>query len=132
MITHIDHLGIAVKDLAAARVFYENVLGLPCLGEEEVPAQQVRCAFFAAGETNIELLEPTATESPIAVFLAKRGEGIHHVAYAVDDIMAQLERARAAGARLVNETPVVGAHGKQVAFVHPKASFGVLTEFCAA
>lgn len=131
MITKIDHIGIAVKSLEAASAYYEKALGLTCLGTEEVPSQKVRTAFFEAGEVHIELLEPTAPDSPIAGFLEKRGEGIHHIAFATDDIEGQLGHARASGVKLINEVPVEGAHDKLVAFLHPKFTFGALTEFCA-
>jgi methylmalonyl-CoA/ethylmalonyl-CoA epimerase len=96
-----------------------------------VPTQKVRTAFFDVGGVHIELLEPTADDSPIAKFLEKNGEGIHHVAFASDDVQGQLDHAREAGARLINETPVPGAGGKLVAFLHPKSTHGVLTEFCS-
>ncbi len=130
MIQKIDHIGVAVSSLAAARKFYEEILGLTCEGIEEVASQKVRTAFFSVGEVHIELLEPTAPDSPIAKFIDKQGEGIHHIAYATDDIEAQLTRARDGGCRLVHETPIAGAGGKQVAFLHPKSTHGVLTEFC--
>ncbi len=130
MIKKIDHLGIAVRSIAEARKFYEDVLGLVCEREEVVASQRVRTAFFTVGEIHIELLEPTSEESPIAGFLEKKGEGIHHIAYQTDDISSQLETARQHGCRLINEAPVEGAGGKQVAFLHPKSTFGVLTEFC--
>lgn len=130
MLKKIDHLGIAVRSIAEARKFYEQALGMVCEGEEVVESQGVRTAFFAIGETHIELLEPTSAESPIAKFLEKKGEGVHHVAYLTDDINVQLDRARAGGCRLIHENPVPGAGGKQVAFLHPKSSFGVLTELC--
>ena len=131
MLEKIDHIGIAVKSLDEARKFYEQALGLTCEKEETVASQMVRTAFFRLGEVHVELLEPTDEKSPIAAFLEKRGEGIHHIAYATDDIIGQLDQARAAGCRLIHEVPFAGAGGKQVAFVHPKSSFGVLTEFCA-
>ncbi|MDX1764923.1 MAG: methylmalonyl-CoA epimerase [bacterium] len=130
MIKKIDHLGIAVKSIDEARRFYEEVLGLPCEGIEEVRSQKVRTAFFSVGEVHIELLEPTADDSPVAKFLEKNGEGIHHIAYRTDDVESQLARAREGGCRLVHETPIQGAGGKRVAFLHPKSTFGVLTEFC--
>lgn len=130
MITKIDHLGIAVHSLDEAIAYYQNVLGLTCEGREEVESQQVRTAFFAAGDVHIELLEPTAEESPIAKFLAKNGPGIHHVAFATDDIHGQLAHAKDQGARLIHEVPFAGAGDKLVAFLHPKSTFGVLTEFC--
>lgn len=131
MINRIDHIGIAVRSLAEAVKYYEQALGLKCEHIEEVPSQKVRTAFFDVGGTHLELLEPTAPDSPIAGFIDKRGEGIHHVAFATDEIMAQLGQARGAGVKLINESPVSGAAGKQVAFLHPKFTFGVLTEFCA-
>jgi methylmalonyl-CoA/ethylmalonyl-CoA epimerase len=131
MITRIDHLGIAVRSLAATIPYYENALGLKCEHIEEVPSQKVRTAFFDVGGTHLELLEPTAPDSPIAQFLEKRGEGIHHIAFATDDITAQLGQAKGAGVKLIHESPFPGAADKLVAFLHPKSTFGVLTEFCA-
>lgn len=131
MIPKIDHLGIAVRSIAAARKYYEEALGLTCERVEEVSSQKVRTAFFDVGGTHLELLEPTAADSPIAVFLEKRGEGIHHVAFATDDIAGQLADAKAAGVRLIHEVPFEGAADKLVAFLHPKSTFGVLTEICA-
>ena len=130
MITKIDHLGIAVKSLDSVITYYEEVLGLTCEGREEVESQKVRTAFFAAGDVHIELLEPTSDDSPIAKFIEKNGEGIHHIAFATDDINAQLEQAKEKGARLIHEVPFPGAGDKLVAFLHPKSTFGVLTEFC--
>lgn len=130
MITKIDHLGVAVKSLEAVIPYYEDVLGLKCEGREEVESQKVRTAFFAAGDVHIELLEPTSDESPIAKFIEKNGEGIHHIAFATDDITGQLGHAKEKGARLIHEVPFAGAGDKLVAFLHPKSSFGVLTEFC--
>ena len=131
MLKKIDHLGIAVRSIAAARTFYEKVLGLPCEGEETVESQKVKTAFFAVGEVHIELLEPTSEESPIAKFLEKNGEGIHHVAYRTDDIEGQIRQAKEAGCRLIHETPIEGAGNKLVAFLHPKSTHGVLMEFCS-
>ncbi len=131
MIQKVDHIGIAVQSLEESIPLYEKALGLKFLKTEEVESQKVRTAFFEAGETHIELLEPTSPESPIAKFLEKNGEGIHHVAFGTDDILAQLGQASAAGVRLIHETPMVGAGGKQVAFLHPKSTRGVLTEFCS-
>lgn len=130
MITKIDHLGIAVHSLDEAMAYYENVLGLTCEGREEVESQKVRTAFFAAGDVHIELLEPTSAESPITKFLEKNGPGIHHIAFATDDITGQLSHAKEQGARLIHEVPFAGAGDKLVAFLHPKSTFGVLTEFC--
>ena len=131
MLKKLDHLGIAVKSIDEARTFFEEILGLHCEKIEEVESQKVRTAFFSIGETHIELLEPTSDESPIAGFLEKKGQGIHHVAYLTDDIKGQLETARNTGCTLIHETPVDGAGGKKVAFLHPKSTLGVLTEFCS-
>ena len=131
MINKIDHLGIAVQNLDETVKYYEEALGLKCEHREEVESQNVRTAFFNVGGTHIELLEPTSPESPVAKFLEKNPSGgIHHIAYATDDIAGQLATAKNAGVRLLHETPIPGAHGKQVAFLHPKSTFGVLTEFC--
>ena len=130
-INKIDHLGIAVKSLDETVKYYEEALGLKCEHREEVESQKVRTAFFNVGGTHIELLEPTSPESAIAKYLEKNPNGgIHHIAYATDDIAGQLDQAKNAGVRLINETPMPGAHGKQVAFLHPKSTFGVLTELC--
>jgi len=131
MMQKIDHLGIAVHSIAQARIFYEEVLGLNCEKIEEVASQMVRTAFFTVGETHIELLEPTSADSPVAKFLAKNGEGIHHIGYLSDNIEEALDRARNNGCRLINEEPVTGAGGKRIAFLHPKSTHGVLTEICA-
>jgi methylmalonyl-CoA/ethylmalonyl-CoA epimerase len=130
MIQQIDHLGIAVKSLEEAIPFYENSLGLHCHGREEVESQKVRTAFFDCGGVHLELLEPTSPESPIAKFIEKNGEGIHHIAFRTDDIQAQLGQAADTGVRLIHEQPFEGAAGKLVAFLHPKSTRGVLTEFC--
>src|SRR5512136_2584195 len=117
MIQKIDHLGIAVKSLDAAVPYYERALGLKCEHREEVPSQKVRTAFFHCGEVHIELLEPTAPDSPIAKFLEKNPNGgIHHIAYATDDLTGQLAQAKGAGVQLIHETPIDGAAGKLVAF----------------
>jgi methylmalonyl-CoA/ethylmalonyl-CoA epimerase len=132
MITRIDHLGIAVRSLDEAVKYYETALGLQCEHIEEVESQKVRTAFFTVGETHVELLEPTAPDSPIAKFLEKNPHGgIHHVAFATDGIGGQLRQAREAGVQLIHEQPFEGAAGKLVAFLHPKFTHGVLTEFCA-
>lgn len=130
MITNIDHLGIAVSNLDESIAYYEKALGLHCHGREEVESQKVKTAFFQAGDVHIELLEPTSDDSPIAKFLEKNGEGIHHIAFAVDDIDGQLKKASDAGVRLIHEVPFEGAADKLVAFLHPKSTHGVLTEFC--
>jgi methylmalonyl-CoA/ethylmalonyl-CoA epimerase len=131
MINHIDHLGIAVRSLDETVPVYEKALGLRCEHREEVPAQKVRTAFFDVGGVHLELLEPTSPESPIAKFLADRGEGLHHIAFRTDNITGQLAQAASAGIRLINEKPFEGAAGKLVAFLHPKSTHGVLTELCA-
>jgi methylmalonyl-CoA/ethylmalonyl-CoA epimerase len=131
MIHRIDHIGIAVRSLADAIPIYEKALGLTCERTEEVPSQKVRTAFFDVGGVHLELLEPTSDESPLGKFLAEKGEGIHHLAFDTDDVTGQLARAKAAGVRLIHESPVAGAGGKQVAFLHPKSTCGVLMEFCS-
>jgi methylmalonyl-CoA/ethylmalonyl-CoA epimerase len=130
MIKKIDHVGIAVRSIDAAREFFEKALGLTCEGTETVDSQKVKAAFFSIGENHIELLEPTSDDSAVAKFLEKNGEGLHHVAYWTDNMEEQLKKAENAGCRLINKTPVEGAGGKKVAFLHPKSAFGVLTEFC--
>ena len=130
MIQRIDHLGIAVRSLADSVKYYEQALGLKCEHYEEVPSQKVKTAFFDVGGVHIELLEPTAPDSTIAQFIEKRGEGIHHIAFATDDISGQLAGAKGAGVKLLHEVPFEGAAGKLVAFLHPKSTYGVLTEFC--
>jgi methylmalonyl-CoA epimerase len=132
MLKKIDHLGIAVKSLDEAIPFYEKSLGLQCEGIEEIESQQVRTAFFSIGDTHIELLEPTSEDSPVSKFMAKNGEGVHHVAYYTDDIEAQLQQAKEEGCKLIHSEPVSGAGGKKVAFLHPKSTHGVLTEFCTS
>jgi methylmalonyl-CoA/ethylmalonyl-CoA epimerase len=131
MLKKIDHLGIAVRSLDEAVPYYEKALGLTCEHREEVPSQKVRTAFFTVGEVHLELLEPTDPESPIAKFLEKNPNGgIHHLAFGTDNIAGQLSKAAGAGVKLINEKPFDGAAGKLVAFLHPKSTFGVLTEFC--
>ena len=130
MIQQIDHLGIAVHNLDASIEYYEKALGLHCHGREEVASQKVKTAFFEAGDVHLELLEPTSDDSPIAKFLAKNGEGIHHIAFRVDNIEGQLKQASDAGVKLIHEVPFEGAANKLVAFLHPKSTQGVLTEFC--
>lgn len=131
MIRKIDHLGIAVKSLDETVPVWEKALGLKCSHREEVESQGVRTAFFDVGGVQIELLEPTREDSPIAKFIEKSGEGIHHVAFDTDHLEEQLAQAAAAGVRLIHEKPVEGAHGKKVAFLHPKSTHGVLTELCS-
>jgi len=128
--THIEHIGIAVKSIDEALPFYENVMGLKCYNIEEVADQKVRTAFYMIGQTKIELLESTDPEGPVGKFIEKRGEGIHHIAFAVDQIEDKLRKAEAAGIRLIDSTPRKGAEGLSIAFLHPKSTFGVLTELC--
>ncbi|WP_269522301.1 methylmalonyl-CoA epimerase [Coraliomargarita parva] len=130
MIQQIDHLGIAVRNLDESIEYYEKALGLHCHGKEEVASQKVKTAFFEAGDVHIELLEPTSEDSPIAKFLEKNGEGIHHIAFRTDDIEGQLKHAQDSGVRVIHEVPFEGAANKMVAFLHPKSTHGVLTEFC--
>ncbi len=125
----IDHLGIAVKSLAQARKFYEQ-LGLKVLPEEEVAQEKVRVAMVPMGESRIELLEPTSEDSPIARFLAKRGEGLHHVSLHVDDLAGTVERMKRDGIRLIDDQIQVGAGGHLYVFVHPSSAGGVLLELC--
>ena len=129
-LTHIEHLGIAVKSLEEAIPYYENVLGLKCYAIEEVADQKVKTAFFKIGQTKLELLEPTCPESTIAGFIEKRGEGIHHLAFATDDVAACLAEAEEKGVRLIDKAPRPGAEQMMIAFIHPKSTKGVLTEFC--
>ena len=130
-ISHIEHLGIAVKSLDEAIPYYENILGMKCYSIEEVADQKVKTAFFKVGQTNLELLEPTSDESPIAKFIEKRGEGIHHLAFAVEDGVANaLAEMEGKGVRLIDKAPRKGAEGLNIAFLHPKSTIGVLTELC--
>ena len=129
-ISHIEHLGIAVKSLEAAIPYFEEVLGLKCYAIEEVADQKVKTAFFKVGQTKLELLEPTAEDSPIAKFLEKKGEGIHHLAFATDGVANALAEVEAKGVRLIDKAPRKGAEGLNIAFLHPKSTIGVLTELC--
>ncbi len=128
--SHIEHIGIAVKSLDEAIPFYEKMLGTECYAIEEVKDQKVKTAFLKIGQTKIELLESSDPEGPIGKFIEKRGEGIHHIAYAVENIESHLEEAEEAGIRLIDQQPRKGAEGLNIAFLHPKSTFGVLTEFC--
>ncbi|MFK8057108.1 MAG: methylmalonyl-CoA epimerase [Saprospiraceae bacterium] len=127
---HLEHLGIAVSDLTAARKLYTKLLNVAPYKEEVVEEQGVTTLFFMAGESKVELLEATRPDSPIAKYIEKRGEGIHHVAFEVKDIHAEMERLRKEGFRLLSEEPTVGADNKLVCFVHPKSAGGVLVELC--
>ncbi len=128
--THIEHIGIAVRNLEDSIRFYEEVLGLKCYNIEVVADQKVRTAFFMAGQTKIELLESTSDEGPVARFLEKRGEGVHHIAFAVDNIEEALEHATQKGIKAIDNKPRKGAEGLDIAFLHPGSTFGVLTELC--
>jgi len=129
-LTHIEHIGIAVKNLDEAIKFYEEILGLKCYSIEEVADQKVKTAFFQIGQTKIELLETTDPEGPIGKFIAKRGEGIHHIAFATDGLKKAINEINEKGIKLIDEEPRKGAEGLNIAFLHPKSTFGVLTELC--
>lgn len=129
-LSHIEHIGIAVSSLEEAIPYYENTLGLKCYAVEEVKDQKVKTAFFKIGQTKIELLESTDPEGPIGKFLEKRGQGVHHMAFAVNDLEKNLAEAKENGVRLIDEKPRKGAEGLDIAFLHPKSTLGVLTEFC--
>ena len=126
----IDHIGIAVKSVDEASVFYRDILGLELVGTENVPSQKVKVAMFRAGESRIELLEPTSPDSPIAVFLEKKGQGIHHIAYGVADVNGAVTELIEKEVKMIDKEPRPGAGGSKIAFVHPKASGRVLTELC--
>ncbi len=128
--THIEHIAIAVKDLEDSIKYYEDVLGLKCYAIEEVADQKVKTAFFQVGQTKIELLEATSPDSTVAKFIEKRGQGIHHLAFAVEGIESALAEVKDKGVRLLDEKPRRGAEGLDIAFLHPKSTQGVLTEFC--
>ena len=128
--SHIEHIGIAVRSLDESIPYYEKVLGLECYAIEEVKDQKVKTAFFMVGQTKIELLESTDAEGPIGKFLDKKAEGIHHIAFAVKEIEKALTEAESEGIRLIDKTPRKGAENLDIAFLHPKSTFGVLTEFC--
>ncbi len=128
--THIEHIGIAVSNLETAITFYENVFGLKCYKIELVAEQKVRTAFFIVGQTKIELLESTDPEGPIGKFIEKKGEGIHHIAFAVDNIEEKLAHAEKMGVKLIDSVPRKGAESLDIAFLHPKSTSGVLFEIC--
>ncbi len=128
--THIEHIGIAVKNLEEAIKFYENIFGLKCYAIEEVKEQKVKTAFFKIGQTKIELLESTEAEGPIGKFVEKRGPGVHHIAFAVENIEEKLSTLEQKDIQLIDKTPRKGAEGLDIAFIHPKSTFGVLTELC--
>ncbi|HBJ76582.1 MAG TPA: methylmalonyl-CoA epimerase [Porphyromonadaceae bacterium] len=130
-ISHIEHLGIAVKSIDAVLPYYEEILGMKCYAVEEVADQKVKTAFFKVGQTKIELLEPTSEDSAVAKFIEKKGEGIHHIAFAVEDGVANaLAEVESKGVRLIDKAPRKGAEGLNIAFLHPKSTASVLTELC--
>ncbi len=130
MIGKIEHLGIAVKDLEASNALFTKLLGRPPYKEEAVESESVITSFFRSGENKIELLQATRPESAIAGFIEKRGEGIHHIAFEVDDIRAEIKRLKEEGFRMIHEEPKEGADNKLIAFLHPKGTNGVLIELC--
>jgi methylmalonyl-CoA/ethylmalonyl-CoA epimerase len=126
----IEHIGIAVKDLSVSNLLFEKLLEVPPYKSETVENQNVKTSFFEVGSNKIELLEATNPESPIATFLEKKGEGVHHISFLVDDIVLEIKRLQSEGFVILNETPQVGADNKWVAFLHPKETNGVLIEIC--
>ncbi|WP_396601030.1 methylmalonyl-CoA epimerase [Algibacter sp. R77976] len=130
-ISHIEHLGIAVENLEDAIKYYEDVLGMKCYSIEEVVDQKVKTAFFLVGNTKIELLESTSPDGPIGKFIAKKGQGIHHIAFAVDNTTDALKLAEERGVTLIDKTSRKGAEGLNIGFLHPKSTMGVLTELCS-
>ncbi|MEN8119485.1 MAG: methylmalonyl-CoA epimerase [Bacteroidota bacterium] len=130
-LSHIEHIGIAVKSIDEAKKYYEKVLGLECYATEEVKDQKVKTAFFQVGQTKLELLEAIDPESPVAKFIEKRGEGIHHIAFAVDSADEALKSVEEKGIKTIDKTSRKGAEGLDIGFLHPKSTFGVLTEFCS-
>ncbi|MBI1930974.1 MAG: methylmalonyl-CoA epimerase [Ignavibacteriales bacterium] len=130
-LTHIEHLGIAVNNLEESIKFYEEKLGLKCYAIEEVPDQKVKTAFFKVGDTKIELLESTSPEGPIGKFIEKKGEGIHHIAFHVDNLQESLNELNQKEVKLIDANPRKGAEGLNIAFLHPKSTGGVLTELCS-
>lgn len=128
--THIEHIGIAVKNLEESIKYYEEVLGLSCYAVEEVKDQKVKTAFFQIGQTKIELLESTDPEGPVGKFIEKKGEGVHHLAFAVEDVNHALQEVESKGVKLIDQTSRKGAEGLNIGFLHPKSTGGVLTELC--
>lgn len=124
----VDHIGIAVKDLDQTLKFYQEILGLECIGTEVVEEQKVRVAFLPVGDTEVELLESTEEDGPIAKFIEKKGEGIQHIAFRVDNIEEAIENMKAKGVKMIDEKPRYGAGGAKIAFCHPKSTNGVLVE----
>lgn len=129
--THIEHIGIAVENLQESIEYYEKVLGLECYAIEEVKDQRVKTAFFKVGDTKIELLESTEPDGPVAKFIEKKGPGLHHIAFAVEDSDRALKEAEEKGIRLIDKESRKGAEGLRIGFLHPKSTGGVLTEFCS-
>lgn len=129
-LTHIEHIGIAVKSIDEAKKYYEDILGLECYKVEEVKDQKVKTAFFKLGETKIELLESTDPDGPVGKFLEKKGEGVHHIAFAVDNIEESINHLESKNVRMIDKKSRKGAEGLDIAFLHPKSSMGVLTEIC--
>ncbi|CEA16313.1 MAG TPA: methylmalonyl-CoA epimerase [Fermentimonas caenicola] len=129
-ITHIEHIGIAVKSIEEQLPYYENILGLKCYNIETVEDQKVKTAFFMVGQTKIELLEPTSEDSTVAKFIEKKGEGVHHIAYATKNINDALKEVESKGVKLIDKEGRAGAEGLTIGFLHPKSTGGVLTEFC--
>ena len=130
-VSHIEHIGIAVQSLEETIPYYEKLLGTKCYAVEEVADQKVKTAFFKVGQTKIELLESTDPEGPIGKFIGKKGPGIHHVAFAVDNVDQALTDAEENGIRLIDKQGRKGAEGLNIGFLHPKSTFGVLTELCS-
>ena len=130
MVKKVDHIGVAVKNLEETTKFYEEVLGLKCGGTEVIEEQKVKVAFLPIGDSEIELLESTDEEGPISRYIEKKGEGIQHIAYRVDDIEKAIEEMKAKGIRMIDEKPRYGAGGAKIAFLHPKSTYGVLVELC--
>ncbi len=128
--TQIEHIGIAVKNLEESIRYYEDILGLKCYAVEEIKDQKVRTAFFMVGETKLELLESTDPSGPVAKFIEKKGEGVHHLAFKVNNLADSLAEVEAKGIRLIDQNPRKGAEGLNIAFLHPKSTYGVLTELC--
>jgi len=129
-LSHIEHIGIAVKSLETAIPYYEKVLGLKCYNIEEIADQKVKTAFFQIGQTKIELLESTSEDGTIAKFIEKKGEGVHHIAFAVNNLEGALVECEEKGVQLIDKAPRKGAEGLSIAFLHPKSTMGVLTELC--
>ena len=130
-VSHIEHIGIAVASLETAIPYYETLLGIKCYATEVIADQKVKTAFFKVGQTKIELLESTDPEGPIGKFLEKKGPGVHHIAFAVDDVNSALQEANESGIQLIDKQSRKGAEGLNIGFLHPKSTLGVLTELCS-